>query len=252
VVSIHHITLSRTQLDIIPEDERRSLILLAHAANEINILAKLFHFSARASSETPILMQAENAQALVLGRLLSGKIYEFWKLLQSTFFRSAHSKRYQPQFDDVALKALKSFKSYFSHENIIATVRNKFAFHYATDQIDTGYQALEEGDSLEIYLAKQNVNSLYAFGDTIVGRAMLESIKPGDHQEAFGILIRDTSQAVSQIDTIIGAIIAICFETHIGPDLYAMGAKIIEIEGAPDSQKVGIPYFIEIVDDNDT
>jgi len=246
MLQIHHITLSRQQLDVIPANERRLLILLAHAANELNILAKLFHFTAQASSEIPMLLLAENAQGLVVGRLLTGKIYEFWQLLQTSFFGSALSKTYQCQFDAEALAALNALKHYFSRENIIATVRNKFAFHYNPAQIDAGYEALVEGDALEVYLAQHNVNSLYAFGDIIVGRAMLESINPTDHRAAFEMLIAQTSEIVSHIDTVISQIMAICFKAYLGRDLYALGAKIMEIEGAPDSQEVAIPYFIEI------
>ena len=251
MVRVHHITLSRTQLDAVPETERRLLVLMANAANELNVLSKLFHFSARAASKTPILMQAENTQSLVLGRVLTGKIYECWKLLQSAFFRTAISKTYHPQFDQEALEALEALKRYFGRDNIIATVRNQYAFHYSPEQVDAGYRTLVDDDPLEVYLAKSNANTLYAFGHTIAGRAMLESIKPGDHQAAFEMLVDETTKAVAWINTVIGATMAICFKTYIGGDLYAIGAKIIEIEGAPDSQNVSIPYFIEIVEQSD-
>lgn len=98
MVRIHHIRLTRKQLDTIPEPERRLLVLMAHAGNELNVLSKLFHFSARAESTTPILVEAENAQSMVIGRLLTGKIYECWKLMQSAFFGTGISKTYESQF----------------------------------------------------------------------------------------------------------------------------------------------------------
>lgn len=248
MISIHHISLSRSQLDTIPDPERRLLVLVAHAANELNVLSKLFHFSAGSKSETAVLMQAENAQALVLGRVLTGKIYECWKLLQSAFFGAALSKTYVPLFDNEALEALEDVKRYFGRENPIATVRNGHAFHYSLDQIDAGYRAVFDGDPLDIYLAKANANTLYAFGDTVAGRAMLEAIKPGDAKGAFELLIGDTTRMVDKINAVIGAIMMICIETHLGGNLYSLGAKVIEVEGAPDSQEIAIPYFIEIVD----
>ena len=173
---IHHITLSRTQLDSIPESERRLLVLMAHAGNELNVLSKLFHFSAKAKSETPILQEAENAQSMVIGRVLTGKIYECWKLMQSAFFGSGLSKKYEPQFDPEASAALKALKQCFGRENLIEKVRNGHAFHYSPEQIDAGYRTLVDGDPLEVYLAKANANTVYTFADTIAGRAMLEEI----------------------------------------------------------------------------
>jgi hypothetical protein len=252
VIRIHHITLTRKQLDSIPESERRLLVLLAHAGNELNVLSKLFHFSARPGSETPIVQQAENTQSMVLGRVLTGKIYECWNLMQSAFFRSGLSKRYQSQFDPDASEALDALKRYFGRDNLIEKVRNGHAFHYSPEQIDAGYQTLADGDPLEIYLAKTNANTLYTFADTIAGRAMIEDIKPGDHQRAFEVLVEETTRAVARINEVIGASMTICFKTYLGGNLYALGAKEIEIEGAPDSQTISIPYFVEIAEGNGT
>lgn len=251
MVRIHQITLSRKQLDAVPEHERRLLVLMAHADNELNVLSKLFHFSTKAESKTPIQMQARNTQAMVLGRVLTGKIYECWNLMQSAFFRSGISKKFESQFDAEASEALDGLKRYFGRDNLIARVRNGHAFHYSTDQIDAGYRTLVDGDPLEVYLAKSNANTLYTFGDTIAGRAMLEDIRPGDHKRAFEMLVEETARAVARINEVIGAVMAICFKTYLGGDLYALGAKDIEIEGAPGSQSVSIPYFVEIAEDND-
>lgn len=251
MVRIHHIRLTQKQLDTIPEPERRLLVLMAHAGNDLNVLSKLFHFSARAESTTPILMEAENTQSMVIGRLLTGKIYECWKLMQSAFFGTGISKTYESQFDAEASKALQALKRYFGRDNLIARVRNGHAFHYSLDEIDAGYRALVDGDPLEVYLSKANANTLYSFADAIAGRAMLEAIKPGDGRGAFEMLIDETTKAVAQIGEVIGATMTICFKTYLGGDLYALGAKVIEIEGAPDSQAVSIPYFVEIAETND-
>lgn len=248
MIIIHHITLSRSQLGTIPDTERRLFILIAHAANELNVLSRLFHFSAKSKFQTGLMMHAENAQALVLGRLLTGKLYECWKLLQSAFFGAALSKTYEPLFDNEASCVLEEVKRYFGRENPIAAIRNGHAFHYSLDQIDAGYRAVIDGDSLDIYLAKANANTLYTFGDTIAGRAMLETIKPGDAKGAFELLINDTTRMVDKINTVIGAIMKVCIEKHLGGSLYSLGAKAIEVEGAPDSQEIAIPYFIEISD----
>lgn len=251
MLRIHHIALSPEQLNLIPQSERRLLALVAHAANELSVLSKLFHFMAGASPNVAMLMQAENMQALVMGRLLTGKIYECWKLLTSVFFGKALSKDYEQKFDAEGSASLYWLKKYFGRDNVIATVRNKHAFHYSLDQVDGGFATLAEGDALDIYLAKSVTNTLYAFGDTIAGRAMLESIKPGAHQEGYEALLQETLLAVNHMQTVIGTIMALCFEKHFGGSLYDLGAKTIEIEGAPDSQTVKIPYFIEIHDEND-
>src|SRR5258708_11757006 len=95
VIRLHRINLTKEKLDRIPESERRLFVLIAHAGNELNALAKLFHFAASSAAEEGLTGQAENAQALVLPRTLAGKIYEFWQLLQTSFFGASLSKEYE-------------------------------------------------------------------------------------------------------------------------------------------------------------
>ena len=96
-----------------------------------------------------------------------------------------------------------------------------------------------------------NANTLYAFADAIAGRAMLESITPGDPTKAFEALFRETAQAIGWINAVVGAVMSTCLEAHVGGGLYSLGAKVVEIEGAPNSQVVSIPYFIEILEESD-
>jgi len=196
----------------------------------------------------PHFEQAHNTQALVLGRTLTGKIYEWWMLMQAAFFGSRLSQTYEPLFDPETRMALEALKRYFGRDNIIGRVRNKFAFHYSPDQVDPGYAAVIDGDPLDSYISKHNANTLYAFAETVTGRAMLDAIIPNDHKAAFGQLIDETSRAVSQIADVTGQIMALCFARHLGGNFYSLGAEVIEVEGAPNSQTISIPYFIEIED----
>jgi len=250
-IQMHHIVLSKERLGAIPAPERNLFVLLGHAANEVGVLAKLFHYCAGNHSEEPLLEKAEHTQALLLGRLLTGKVYEFWNLLQAGYFGSTLSKSYHDALDDEARSTLDAMKRYFGQDNLVARVRNGHAFHYDVQQIENGFRTVVEDEPLDVYLSKANVNSLYAFADTIAGRAMLEAICPGDPAKAFGMLISETSRAVGWINIITGALMLKCFERHLGGNLYALGARVIELEGAPSSQSVSIPYFIEVPADGD-
>jgi hypothetical protein len=245
MVTLHRVKLTSDQLNGIPGFERRMLILIAHAFNELNILSKLFHYAASAEAADPILLGAENAQALVLARNITGKIYECWKLLQKAFFGTALSKTYYSHLDAGAIESLDALKRYFNRENAIAAMRNEFAFHYSPDQIDAGQQAVVERDSLDVYLAKEDGNRFFAFAGTIAGRAMLERIKPGNPSEAFEALMQETSSAVQNLNNVISSLMAISFEKHFGVDFVTSNATAMDMEGAPNSVTLRIPYFIE-------
>jgi hypothetical protein len=66
-MKLHHIRLTKKQLDQIPEAERWLLILAAHAANELSTLTKLFHFCAKHAANSQLEKEALNAQAMAWG-----------------------------------------------------------------------------------------------------------------------------------------------------------------------------------------
>ena len=247
-MQLHHFRLTKPQLDAIPEAERTLMVLLGHAANELSVLTKLFHFSSIDLGDHQLLVEARNAQALTLGRILTGKIYECWQLLQTAFFGTRISKSYVPEFDEKARGALTALKRYFGRTNLIETTRNKFAFHYAPDQISAGYAKLGEGDALDVYLSKTNANTLYVFAETISGRSLMESINPTDHSQSIAALIDETSLAIGWLNEVVGACMSTCLKLHVGGNLYSLGARTIEIEGAPDWKSVSLPFFVEIAE----
>jgi hypothetical protein len=155
----------------------------------LSVLAKLVHFSSISLGDHSLLVEARNAQFLTLGRLLTGRIYECWRLLQSAFFQTRISRSYEPRVDEKARGALEALKKYFGRINLIENVRNKFAFHYEPDQIAAGHAKLGDGDPLDVYLSKTNANTLYVFADAIVGRALMESINSSDHTKSVAALL---------------------------------------------------------------
>ena len=250
MVDLHRIDLSREHLDRMPDEERRLFILVAHASNEINVLAKLFRFAASSVAENGVASQAETMQAQVLAKVFVGKIYEFWQLLQNSFFGAKLSLIYESKLDPESASALQEFKRYFGKENLVNIVRNKFAFHYSGDQIDAGYAATIKGDPLQIYLASHDANTLFYFAETITGRSMLEAICPGDHEAAYQSLVTETTKLVGMIGLVAAGLMVVCVQLHIGSSLYDLEAKVLKVDGVPETYPIKIPYFIEIQEAN--
>jgi len=245
-IQLHHVALTKAQLDAMPASERNFLVLLAHSANEIAVLSKLFHYCAGGRPRKHLPRQVLNVQAMLMGRLVTGKIFECWKILQRMYFNKPLQQKYHSKLDPEARATLDEMEKYFRGSNLIKRVRDKHAFHYDVHQIADGHRTLNEAEPLDVYLGKIQANTLYAFADVIAGRAMMECIQRDDPQKALNMLITETSRAIGWINLGTGALMAACFKEHIGGSLYALGAKIVTIDGAPNSQLVRIPYFIEV------
>ncbi|MNF87937.1 hypothetical protein D3C84_704160 [compost metagenome] len=247
-MKLHHFKLSKGQLTVIPEVERNLFVLLAHAANELNTLIKLFKYCSEHPATTEVEKEARNAQAMTIGRLLTGKLYECWKLLQSAFFGTKLSQVYEPLLDAGATTYLNALKKYFGRKNLIEAVRNQHAFHYSPDQISRGFANLADEEALNVYMATTNANTLYAFADVIAGYSLLEDICPGNPVQAFDALISETTEVLDWFNQVIGAFMMIVIEKYIGCDLEALDSREVEIGGALDWKVITIPYFIEVAD----
>lgn len=246
-MQLQYFTLSKKQFNDIPEDDRALIVLMGHAANELNILGKLLCFCKNQEETTSLLNEAQNAQALTLVRILAGKACECWKLLSKKLINKK-SNIYEQRFDEETKKSLDSLKEYFKGGNTIKLVRDKFGFHYSPNKIPAGYKKIEKGDKLDFCLSRVNGNTLHVFAETIVNRSLLESINPNDHHRALGALIDETNEVIKWFIDVTNACLAICLIIYVGEDLEELGAHEIEVENAPNLKDVTIPYFVEIAE----
>jgi hypothetical protein len=58
----------------------------------------------------------------------------------------------------------------------------------------------------------------------------------------------ETSAAIAWLKEVIGACLSTCLELHVGGNLYSLGARTVEIDGAPNWKDISLPFFIEIAD----
>lgn len=66
-----------------PEAERRLLLLLGHATNEINVFQKLILMSAQGTPAIQFVDHVQAGQTFILMRTLIGKLHEAWDLFRT-------------------------------------------------------------------------------------------------------------------------------------------------------------------------
>jgi len=245
-MKLHHFRLTKAQLSFMPEAERNLFILLAHAANELNVLIKIFSFCSEHPAFTEVEKEARNAQAMTIGRLLTGKLYECWRLLQKDFFGTKLSQFYGPLLDSSARASLDSLKKYFGRKNIIEAVRNRHAFHYSSSQVSRGFNSLTQEEPLNVYVAVANANTLYAFADIIAGCSLIEEICQEDPSQALNILMMETAEVLDAFNEVVGGCMMIMLEKYIGGSLRALESTEVDISVDSKCEPVTVPYFINV------
>ncbi|MFI5295975.1 MAG: hypothetical protein ACHQ0Y_13245 [Thermodesulfovibrionales bacterium] len=168
VMKVNRWQIDSKKLRVIPEDERVLFILLGHAVNEINILRKTFYLFSQFSEEPRWRAHVHTSQSLVFARILTGKLFEAWELLRKGYFGTRLSHEYDQHLDTEIKEALKSLKQYFGRDNLIDTIRNRFAFHYSPNDAKAILEHSLPNEEMVMYMAPDEANTLYYASEFVV------------------------------------------------------------------------------------
>jgi hypothetical protein len=162
-MDIYPIRFSKALLNKVPEDERTFHLMAGQLANDLNILSKLIIMLLNHASEQELLRRANTTSAILLIKLLAGRLNEGWELMCRQFFPSKQSDgkrqsdhvsiydRYVVDFDDYAKAQLDNIQRYFGKKNIVRTIRNRASFHADPTVLKKGYAEFTDDEILLIF-----------------------------------------------------------------------------------------------------
>jgi hypothetical protein len=140
-------------------------------ANEINILTKLvwFGMNQERAAAKGVPQEAALSQTLLLIKILAGKLYEGHALIGKAFSAKKLYQKYQNRLNDEGRNSLQQINRYFGNsDNMIKRIRNEFAFHFETNEIDAIYDQLPSDGSLCEYWGTQYAGHNLYFGAEII------------------------------------------------------------------------------------
>lgn len=190
-MKLHGWNIGKAKFEKIPEPERTLIIGLGHIENEVNVLQKMLYWTSPSQHDPDVFKRAHSTQAVTVAKLLAGKLWEAWQFIQHAYFASRVSADYDNTLNKDGREALTNLKKYFSRNNMVSLVRNKFAFHYSADQIRQGFSLPPDTDEWQVVLSKAAGNSLYYLSDLVANYAMLNCIDPKDHRKAMDHLLKE-------------------------------------------------------------
>ncbi len=244
-MKVYTTPIPKDRLPTIPERERTFLIGIGHIANEVNVFQKLFYWASCSTDNHELLKKAHTTQAIAIAKVLAGKLSEAWIFIEKAFFASSLSKDWEARLQDDASAALDHMKKYFGHQNLVVNIRNNFAFHYSVDDISSGFALPPVEEGWLIVLSESNANSLYYAAELVANYALLESIRPGNHQAAIEAMIDEIIHVARWLVEFAGGCWIIGMETYLCPQDQKMPITEYSIEDAPSIAAVNLPFFVE-------
>ena len=179
-MDVERYTLELSDLNEMPENERTCFLMAGHLANEILFLSKLLVITqVRPEGETA--QKAELTQSLFVIRMISGKLFEGWHSIRRSYHGTQVSRNYNDDLGDQAQSSLRFLGQYFANrDNLIASVRNNYAFHYSPDRLINVIDELIEGNENVMYIGDTHLSSLYYISDVLIARSMANDFNLGD------------------------------------------------------------------------
>jgi hypothetical protein len=240
------LTLTKTQLDQIPADERLFYFMAGQLHNDINILMNLL---IAATNELRLVgreqpkRSAALAQVLLLLKLTAGRLYEGHKMINKTFSAKGFLKKYQAEMSSATFVSLDTLNKYFGGKSAIQRIRRKFGFHLDADSIAAAYaNAPPDFTSVEYLSKRYSGHNLFHTSETLSLIAIL-----GDGLEnwkaAIDQIVEEITTTCSTVGAFLRGFIEIIFNKHLGLTMEHLEAAVITITDDPSIDDVRLPFF---------
>lgn len=237
-------SLGKHQLAKLTDAERDLFFLSGHILNELNALNKVFGWCLRSGGEdeSQISRVAQGMQSMIFARILAGKLWEAWEALRSTWFSSKPSPALVQGLHPDSQAALFALKAYFSHSNLIFSVRNSFAFHYSAGKLTEHWEHVARGDDLQIVLGGTVGNNIDLAAETFANVALFKAAHPTDLESGMGVFLNDVQSMAGHFTTFLEGVTLVFLKEILG-DHFAEQAAEEDVTVNQLFSEVRIPYF---------
>ena len=245
--NILRLRIPKSSLENMPDNTRSFFLQSGHLANELNILQKALIWSGPRDSDSEMERRAYVMQSMFFIKILSGKIFEGWELIQKGYHQSGVSRNYNDIISTEAKSALIEIKKYFNQkENTIHIIRRKFSFHYDTNALSKGWGDNYLEEESVMYLSPDRGNSLYYASEVIANRAMMKLTYPDDNGECIDRIIDECNTLQRNFLTFINGFMVAVADRYISDTKYVY-ERTSDLEALDD---IRIPYFYSLPSDN--
>lgn len=246
-MKVYEITLTKQQLLSLPEKERPLFFQLGHVFNEISFLNKLLIMVSHTEA-AGLERKGMTVQSMIVARIFIGKAFEAWRMLEKELLKTKLMLDLDQHLPDEAKQALQYLKRYFGGTSLLATIRNKFSFHYLSEHIDEVMSAVPDEKEFKLVLGDSHANTLHDFAEEVVSFGMLQKTHAESAQGAMNNIIGDLAEISGNLLSFIGHLSAAMFHERLGRSWDAFAWKEYDIDPPKSLESFKIPFFLAVND----
>ena len=202
--------------------------------NDLQVLSKLLAVIIASCPDDAhqIEQQADSMMAMLIQRLLAGRLYEGWILFKD--FSRRFSEGYEGDLDEEAKSAVKSLRDYFgSKKSLLAQVRNKIGFHSDRSIAETSFIKISDTEDLGSYISKPLGNTLHLTPELMHYEAICSITGKSDFVDAMNVLWRDTQVQVSAFNKVLNAFTVVFVKRYIPEAVKNLPNEFDDVDAEP-------------------
>jgi hypothetical protein len=241
VTEVHRLPTPKASLMEMGDAERRLVLVLGDAHNQIATLQRLLLFSLHHPLPDDVSDRISSGRANVVLRLLAATVWETHELISKRVQSDKDGAKYLSLMMDGGTKSYSILRKERGSEagEILAALRNSHGFHFPDHKaIDDALAELPDAEPLEIYLSQNGDASWFQVSDIVSVVAATRVVKSGDLGERISKIADTIIQHSGELTRFIQHYTGTIFE-HASEVLKAELATV-EIPAA-DSESVFIP-----------
>ena len=247
-MKIYSAKLNKEKIKQIPTNERKFFFTIAHIANEISALLRLYLWSSQYSPNNDAERDGQLTLEFLSLSVLAGKLREGQKVLWKYFDNTDLSKAYESNLQNNGRETLAKIRDYFKNykDSFLYKIRNSLGFHYDPNALDKAFQ--EMPDDCTLYVESEgSANNLYYFAEIIAIRALLQEKGDLGNQlilhESFQEII-DVARWFYQL----AAALISEFARRYTDGIWDGNATEVELKNISSMSDIQIPWFTDPTD----
>jgi hypothetical protein len=252
-MKVYQAEITKEALASLQPEKRQLVLLLGHAANEINVLSKFALMIPRKDTSHELVRQVETGQAVTLLLLHIGKLLEAWDLIKKRVNDCSQNARLLADMPSNGKVAYERLETVFGPNNVFRKIRSNLSFHYLDkgDLVERNFSALPSAEPWRMILHETRCNSFYWPSAMVMSHAMMQFSLRGaitsemkdylsQAKEALYDLVKLTVEVSGHVSTLFDELIVLILK----PIVSTVTLSEADIGEVPRLSECIIPFFV--------
>ena len=232
-ITLYTFQYTKADLDKAPAQDRLFFLMTTGLANDIQMLNKTLAviIDNESSESTEIEKQGNNSFAILILRMLCGRLSEGWKLLNH--FMITLKSEYESDMTEVGRAGLCGLDTYFNlrkgKHSLISKIRNRVAFHSDQSLVEAAYNSLDPKTELGDYLHETIGNTLYFSAELLQFESLTKLMAGQPIDRALDQLWDEVQQQTKHFNDVIMSFASVFCERHLPNAKLADETDTIEV-----------------------